>query len=50
MMGRWIDIRDTLTAPLVGLVIQAFVRTFSKQGENPIGNRFGPPGPNSLGN
>jgi macrolide transport system ATP-binding/permease protein len=49
VMGRGIDVRDTSTAPLVGVANQAFVKTFFKPGENPIGHRFGPPGPNSPG-
>ena len=28
---------------------QTFVKMFFKPGENPIGHRFGPPGPNSSG-
>jgi predicted permease len=47
--GRGIDVRDTSTAPLVAVVNQAFVKTFFKPGENPIGHRFGPPGPKSPG-
>jgi predicted permease len=49
VMGRGIDVRDTSTAPLVGVVNQAFVRTFFKPGENPIGHHFGPPGTSSPG-
>jgi hypothetical protein len=49
VMGRGIDVRDTSTAPLVGVVKQAFVKMFFKPGENPVGHRFGPPGPNSPG-
>ncbi len=49
VIGRGIDARDTSTAPLIAVVNQAFVKTFFKPGENPIGHRFGPPGPNSPG-
>jgi len=47
--GRGIEVQDTSTAPLVGVVNQAFVKTFFKPGESPFGHRFGPPGPNSPG-
>jgi predicted permease len=49
LMGRGIEPKDTATAPLVAVVNQAFVKTFFKPGENPIGHRFGPPGPVSPG-
>jgi macrolide transport system ATP-binding/permease protein len=49
VMGRGIDVQDTSTAALVAVVNQAFVKTFFKPGENPIGHRFGPPGLNSSG-
>jgi macrolide transport system ATP-binding/permease protein len=49
VMGRGIDVRDTSTAPMIGVVNEAFVKTFFKPGESPIGHHFGPPGPNSPG-
>jgi predicted permease len=42
LMGRGIDVRDTSTAPTVAVVNQAFVQKFLG-GENPIGQRIGPP-------
>jgi macrolide transport system ATP-binding/permease protein len=49
VMGRGFDARDTLTSPGVAVVNQTFVRTFFKDGSNPIGRRIGPPGPKSAG-
>jgi macrolide transport system ATP-binding/permease protein len=49
VMGRGIGIQDTLGGPAVAVVNQAFLRTFLKPGENPIGRRFGSPGPVSSG-
>jgi macrolide transport system ATP-binding/permease protein len=49
VMGRGIGIQDTFGAPAVAVVNQAFLRTFLKPGENPIGRRFGSPGPVSSG-
>jgi macrolide transport system ATP-binding/permease protein len=49
LMGRGIEAHDTSTAPLVAVVNQSFVKAFFKPGENPIGRRFGPPGPTSPG-
>jgi predicted permease len=48
-MGRGFDARDTSAAPPVAVVNQTFVRTFFKDGSNPIGRRIGPPGPKSAG-
>ena len=41
VMGRGIGVQDTSTAPAVAVVNQAFVKTFFKPGENPIGAHFG---------
>jgi ABC-type antimicrobial peptide transport system permease subunit len=48
-MGRGFDARDTSAAPPVAVVNQTFVKTFFKDGSNPIGRRIGPPGPKSSG-
>ncbi|MEZ2345907.1 ADOP family duplicated permease [Terriglobus sp. RCC_193] len=45
LMGRGINERDTPTAPRVAVVNQTFVRKMFNPGENPIGQRFGFPGP-----
>jgi macrolide transport system ATP-binding/permease protein len=47
--GRGIRVDDTLAALPVAVVNRTFVRDFLKPGENPIGHRFGFPGPNSTG-
>jgi predicted permease len=47
VMGRGIGLQDTPSAPMIGVVNQAFVKTFFKPGENPIGAHFGSPGPSS---
>jgi macrolide transport system ATP-binding/permease protein len=44
VMGRGIGVQDTPTTPMVGVVNQAFVKTFFQPGENPIGAHFGSPG------
>ena len=49
VMGRGIGIQDVFNAPSVAVVNQAFVKTFFKPGENPLGRRFGSPGPASSG-
>ena len=49
VMGRGVGVQDVYGASAVGVVNQAFVRTFFKPGENPIGHRFGSPGPTSSG-
>jgi macrolide transport system ATP-binding/permease protein len=49
VMGRGIDVRDTPAATTVALVNQTFVKDLFKPGENPIGQHFGSPGPNSTG-
>jgi len=49
VMGRGIIPQDTANAPAVALVNQAFVKQFFKPGANPIGQRFGSPGPKSSG-
>lgn len=47
LMGRGIGIQDAPTAPKVAVVSQSFVKKLFKPGENPIGRRFGSPGPES---
>jgi macrolide transport system ATP-binding/permease protein len=47
LMGRGITEKDTLTAPAIAVVNQEFVRQLFKKGQNPIGHRFGYPGPTS---
>ena len=49
LMGRGITAQDTSTSPAVAVVNQSFVKKFFKPGENPIGRRFGSPGPISSG-
>jgi hypothetical protein len=49
LMGRGFTARDTSISPTVAVVNQAFVKGFFKPGENPIGRRFGLPGPQSSG-
>ena len=49
LMGRGFTIQDTSTSPVVAVVNQSFVKKFFKPGENPIGRRFGSPGPVSSG-
>lgn len=49
LMGRGITTHDTSTSPAVAVVNQSFVKRFFKPGENPIGRRFGAPGPQSSG-
>jgi macrolide transport system ATP-binding/permease protein len=49
VMGRGIIQQDTSKAPPVALVNKTFVKTFFKPGTNPIGRRFGSPGPKSSG-
>jgi predicted permease len=49
LMGRGFTTRDTSTSPAVAVVNQSFVKRFFKPGENPIGRRFGAPGPQSSG-
>jgi macrolide transport system ATP-binding/permease protein len=48
VMGRGIGVQDTSTARAVAVVNQAFVKDFFKDGSNPIGQHFGPPGPDST--
>jgi hypothetical protein len=48
-MGRGFTSQDTSTSPAVAVVNQAFVKRFFKPRENPIGRRFGSPGPQSSG-
>ena len=47
VMGRGIGVQDTPSTPMIGVVNQAFVKTFFKPGENPIGAHFGSSGPSS---
>ncbi len=49
VMGRGISPQDTSTAPTVAVVNETFVNDFIPKGENPIGRRFGAPGPKSSG-
>ncbi len=49
LMGRGFTTQDTSTSPAVAVVNQSFVNRFFKSGENPIGRRFGSPGPQSSG-
>jgi macrolide transport system ATP-binding/permease protein len=49
VMGRGIGVQDTPSAPMIGVVNQAFVKIFFMPGENPIGAHFGSPGPISSG-
>jgi macrolide transport system ATP-binding/permease protein len=48
-MGRSIGPQDTPSAPTVAVVNEEFVKGFFPKGENPIGHRFGDPGPQSSG-
>jgi predicted permease len=48
LMGRGIGAQDSSTAPTVAVVNKAFAKHFFKD-SNPIGRRFGPPGPNTMG-
>jgi predicted permease len=49
IMGRGISSQDTMTAPNVAVVNQAFVKKLFKPGESPVGHRFGFPGQGSSG-
>jgi macrolide transport system ATP-binding/permease protein len=49
VMGRRFTTQDTSTSPAVAVVNQSFVKRFFKPGENPIGRRFGSPGPQTSG-
>jgi predicted permease len=49
LMGRGLTIHDTSTSPAVAVINQSFAKRFFKPGENPIGRRFGAPGPESSG-
>jgi macrolide transport system ATP-binding/permease protein len=49
LMGRGFTTQDTPSSPPVAVVNQSFVKRFFKPGENPIGRRFGSPGPQSSG-
>jgi macrolide transport system ATP-binding/permease protein len=48
VMGRGITEKDIASAPTVAVVNQEFVKKFF-HGANPIGQHFGPPGPDSTG-
>jgi macrolide transport system ATP-binding/permease protein len=45
LRGRGINAHDTSTSPRIAVVNQTFVNKMFKPGENPIGQRFGFPGP-----
>jgi predicted permease len=49
LMGRGIGIQDSSAAPAVAVVNETFVKDFFPAGTNPIGRRFGAPGPASSG-
>jgi predicted permease len=49
LMGRGFNTQDTSTSPAVAVVNESFVKRFFRPGENPIGHRFGSPGPQSSG-
>ncbi|MEO8735582.1 MAG: ABC transporter permease [Edaphobacter sp.] len=49
LKGRGIEATDTPSAPPVAVVNRSFVKKFFKPGENPIGQRFGFPGPETNG-
>jgi macrolide transport system ATP-binding/permease protein len=48
VMGRGIGPQDTATAPAVAVVNQSFVKAFFGN-RNPLGHRFGDPGPTTPG-
>jgi predicted permease len=49
VMGRGILPQDTSKTPAVAMVNETFVKQLFKPGTNPIGRRFGSPGPKSSG-
>jgi macrolide transport system ATP-binding/permease protein len=49
VMGRGIGLQDTLTSRAVAVVNEAFVKKFLPNGINPIGQHFGSPNPESVG-
>lgn len=49
LLGRGIGVQDTATTPAVAVVNESFVKKFFRPGENPIGHRFGSPGPQTPG-
>ncbi len=49
VMGRGIRQEDTSAQPVVAIVNQSFVKEFLKDVVNPIGQHFGPVGPESSG-
>jgi predicted permease len=49
VLGRGISARDTSSAPTVAVVNESFVKNSFKEGDNPIGQHFGPQGPTSSG-
>jgi macrolide transport system ATP-binding/permease protein len=49
IMGRGVGVQDSSTAPAVAVVNETFVKDFFPTGTNPIGRRFGSPGPESSG-
>ena len=49
VMGRGVGVQDSPGAPTVAVVNGTFVKGFFPPGTNPIGRRFGSPGPQSSG-
>ena len=49
VMGRGIGVQDTPSSPRVAVVNKTFVKDFFPKGDNPLGRRFGSPGPETSG-
>jgi macrolide transport system ATP-binding/permease protein len=49
VMGRGVGVQDAATASTVAVVNETFVKAFFPPGSNPIGRRFGSPGPQTSG-
>lgn len=49
VMGRGIGAQDTPSSSLVAVVNKTFVKDFFPKGDNPLGRRFGSPGPETSG-
>jgi macrolide transport system ATP-binding/permease protein len=49
VMGRGVGVQDSPGAPAVAVVNETFLKGFFPPGTNPIGRRFGNPGPQSSG-